>query len=204
MDQIAIGAFIARERRARKLTQRQLADALGISDKTVSKWECGNGLPEVSLMLPLCEALELSVNELLSGERLDEEQYRRRAEENMMDLIREREENQRRFWLTFVSGASALGLFVMLFVLIAYSDWISPLAKAMLCAAGLVCFFGALVAVMEGERTIGWYKCGHCGEKFVPSFKQYLWGEHLWTKRRLRCPHCGQRGWCRKVMGRED
>ena len=153
MDQTEIGAFIARERRAKKLTQRQLADALGISDKTVSKWECGNGLPEVSLMLPLCAALELSVNELLSGERLDEEQYRRRAEENMMDLIREREENKRRFWLTFVSGMSALALFVMLFALISYSDWISPLIKTLLCAAGLICFFGALVAVMEGERT---------------------------------------------------
>ena len=57
MDQIRIGRFIAQCRKARGLTQRQLADGLGISDKTVSKWECGNGLPEVSLMLPLCAAL---------------------------------------------------------------------------------------------------------------------------------------------------
>ncbi len=204
MDQSKIGRFIAQMRKEQSFTQRQLADRLGISDKTVSKWECGNGLPEVSLMLPLCAALEISVNELLSGERLDEAEYRRKAEENMMDLIREREENKRRFWLTFVSGMSALALFVMLFVLIAYSDWISPAVRALLTVAGLICFFGALVAVMEGERTIGWYKCGRCGEKFVPSFRQYLWGEHLWTKRRLRCPHCGQRCWCRKVMGRED
>ena len=54
MDQIRIGRFIAQCRKTGGLTQRQLADGLGISDKTVSKWECGNGLPEVSLMLPLC------------------------------------------------------------------------------------------------------------------------------------------------------
>ena len=89
MDQIKIGAFIQKTRKARNLTQRDLAERLGISDKTVSKWETGSGLPEVGLMLPLCEQLGISVNELLSGESLDGTQYRRRAEENMVRLVRE-------------------------------------------------------------------------------------------------------------------
>ncbi len=66
MDQIRIGKFIAESRKSRNLTQRQLADALSISDKTISKWECGKGLPEISIMLPLCEALDITVNDLLS------------------------------------------------------------------------------------------------------------------------------------------
>ena len=78
MDQARIGKFIAEMRKAKRLTQRQLADALAISDKTVSKWECGKGLPEVSLMLPLCEALEITVNDLLSGERVSGTDYQRR------------------------------------------------------------------------------------------------------------------------------
>ena len=69
MDQIRIGKFIAKSRKARNLTQRQLADTLCISDKTISKWECGKGLPEVSLLLPLCTALDITVNDLLSGEK---------------------------------------------------------------------------------------------------------------------------------------
>ena len=81
MDQIKIGKFIASMRKARSMTQRQLADELGISDKTVSKWECGNGMPEVALMLPLCDALHINVNELLSGERLDGADYQKKAEE---------------------------------------------------------------------------------------------------------------------------
>ena len=90
MDQGKIGAFIAQMRKEKKYTQRQLADLLGISDKTISKWECGNGLPEVSLMLPLCEALGITVNELLSGERLGEKAYREKAEENIVRLMREK------------------------------------------------------------------------------------------------------------------
>lgn len=72
MDQIKTGKFIANMRREKQLTQLQLADKLFIINKAVSKCECGNGMPDVSLMLPLCEILEISVNELLCGERLDE------------------------------------------------------------------------------------------------------------------------------------
>ena len=100
MDQARIGRFIAEMRKAKRLTQRQLADALAISDKTVSKWECGKGLPEVSLMLPLCEALEITVNDLLSGERVSGTDYQRKAEENMVDLVRKNQENRRRLALS--------------------------------------------------------------------------------------------------------
>ena len=71
MDQLKIGRFIQTVRKELKFTQREVAERLHISDKTVSKWETGNGLPEVSLMLPLCGMLGISVHELLSGERLD-------------------------------------------------------------------------------------------------------------------------------------
>ena len=79
MDQIKTGKFIAEERKNKKLTQRQLADILNISDKTISKWETGNGFPEISLLQPLCQALDISVNELLSGERLSEDEYKKKA-----------------------------------------------------------------------------------------------------------------------------
>ena len=98
MDQIKIGRFIAKMRKEKPYTQRQLADMLGISDKTVSKWETGNGLPDVSLMMPLCDLLQISVNELLSGERLTDSEYQKKAEENMMNLIMEREESKKKIF----------------------------------------------------------------------------------------------------------
>ena len=88
MDQAKTGRFIAARRRELGLTQRQLAERLSISEMTVSKWECGGGLPEVGLMLPLCETLGVSVNELLAGRRVEEEEYKEQAEANMMDLVR--------------------------------------------------------------------------------------------------------------------
>lgn len=95
MDQIKIGKFIAVMRKEQSYTQKQLAEKLGISDKTISKWETGNGMPEVSLMLPLCDALKISVNELLSGERLTEHSYHERAEENMVKLIKEKDDKKK-------------------------------------------------------------------------------------------------------------
>ena len=80
MDQEKIGKFIAERRKQMQLTQKQLADKIGISDKTVSKWECGRGLPEVAFMLPLCSSLNINVNELLSGEKLSNESYHEKAE----------------------------------------------------------------------------------------------------------------------------
>lgn len=85
MNQIVIGNFIASERKRKGYTQRQLADILQISDKTISKWERGNGFPEVSLLLPLCNELDITVNELLSGERVSEQDYQKKAEENMVE-----------------------------------------------------------------------------------------------------------------------
>ena len=68
MDSIKIGKFIAEKRKAKNLTQLQLAERLYVTDRAVSKWECGRSLPDSSIMLELCEALGISVNELLTGE----------------------------------------------------------------------------------------------------------------------------------------
>lgn len=75
MNQVKIGRFIAEMRRRRNLTQREFADILGISDKTVSKWECGNGMPELSFMQPICNILQIDLNELFSGEKLTDADY---------------------------------------------------------------------------------------------------------------------------------
>lgn len=88
MNQEKIGKFIAALRKENSMTQKELAEKLGVSDKTVSKWETGRGLPEISIMQSLCETLDISINELLSGERLDITEYREKAEENITALMK--------------------------------------------------------------------------------------------------------------------
>ena len=105
MDQAQTGRFIAARRKELGLTQRQLAEKLSVSDKTISKWECGGGLPEVGLMLPLCGELGVTVNELLAGRRVEETEYREQAEANMVDLVRQDQENKKRMALSVVCGS---------------------------------------------------------------------------------------------------
>ena len=116
MDQIKIGKFIAEERKAKKYTQRELADKLSISDKTISKWERGNGFPEVSLLLPLCNELEITVNELLSGERLQEMDYKKKAEENMVNLVKEAQESKKKIIMSAMVSVLVIVAAVPLFV----------------------------------------------------------------------------------------
>ncbi len=87
MNQEKIGKFIAEQRKEQKLTQEELAEKLGITYKAVSKWECGKGLPDASIMVQLCEILNISVNDLLSGEKIDKENYQKKLEENIIDTI---------------------------------------------------------------------------------------------------------------------
>lgn len=94
MDQVKTGKFIATIRKGKGMTQKQLADEIGVSDKTISKWETGNGMPELSSIMPLCQVLQVNVNELLSGEHLSDDSYSRKAEENMVNLIQETEKNR--------------------------------------------------------------------------------------------------------------
>ena len=112
MDQVKIGKFIADLRREREMTQKELAEQVGVSDKAVSKWECGNGMPEISILMPLCQTLQVNVNELLSGERLSNDNYSEKAEENIMHLIQENEEARGKHKRAVLETALLLGLSV--------------------------------------------------------------------------------------------
>lgn len=102
MDQIKTGQFIGQLRKEKNMTQKELADKLGISDKTVSKWETGKGLPDASLFEPICEELNISITDLLAGTRVSPEEYSKKAEENIMALMKENQNNKnvnKQIWL---------------------------------------------------------------------------------------------------------
>ena len=201
MDQVRSGRFIAEERKKKGYTQRQLAEKLNISDKTISKWECGNGFPEVSLLLPLCDELGITVNDLLSGEIVPREDYQKKAENNMVEMIREREANKKQFTLTLLLGGVSLAAFLTLLIVVCvYTDVIPLTVKLILLAIACVIFTVGVTAVMEGQRKIGYYQCEKCGETFVPGFRTHLLGFNMVSRRFMKCPCCQKRAWCRKVM----
>lgn len=201
MDQIKIGRFIAAIRKEQNFTQRQLAEKLNISDKTVSKWECGNGLPEVSLMLPLCDALKINVNELLSGERLSDDNYHEKAEENVMDLIREKEESKKKIILSaMVAGLTIIAALPMFIIsgMLEMETWI----RFLLIGIGLFVIIMGIIIACILDRDAGTFECQKCGTRFTPDMKSYIMGAHTITKRHLKCPHCGESSYCKHRLSK--
>ena len=96
MDQGKIGKFIAECRKKKNLTQMQLAEELNITDRAVSKWETGKAMPDSSIMLELCKILDISVNDLLCGEVVTVDNYSKELESNLLEMIKQKEEADRR------------------------------------------------------------------------------------------------------------
>lgn len=196
MEQRKIGKFIAKSRKAQGLTQRQLADRLSISDKTVSKWECGKGLPEVSMMMPLCEILNMTVNDLLSGEKVSDADYRKKAEDNMMDLIKENEENKKQMVLSVICGVITVIAVCSLAIIASYIN-MPVIARIAVIGLALITAAAGVGAAAVLEVKAGYYECPYCKTLFVPTMGAYVKGYHTLTKRRLTCPECGKTGMCR-------
>ena len=199
MDQIKIGKFIADERKRKGYTQKQLSEKLEISDKTISKWERGNGFPEVSLLLPLCNELEITVNELLSGERVSEEDYLKKAEENMVNLVREALESKKKIVLSAMVAGLTIIATVLLFILSGMFE-MPVWTRVLLMGIGFVIMVIGIAIACVLDREAGAFECPECKERFVPDMKSYVMGPHTITKRKLVCPYCGAHKYCKKVL----
>ncbi|MBQ7352679.1 MAG: helix-turn-helix transcriptional regulator [Clostridia bacterium] len=199
MDLKRIGLFIALMRKEKGLTQKELADKLYISDKTVSKWETGNGLCDVTLMEPLCKELGITVNELLSGERIDDTEYKKRAEENMLSLALERKQSKRNILLSIIVGI--ITLLSAFTILMASGYYEMPTyQRIILIIISIVILIGGIYVVCILDYHSGTFECRHCKKRFIPSMGAYLMGPHTITTRQLKCPHCGKRSYCKKRL----
>lgn len=147
MTEKSIGEFIQELRKENGLTQKELASQIGISDKTISKWENGNSVPDTSMLLSLCKALDISVNELLSGNKLPPEQYSMKAEENIMDLLKDKEQNSKSNFISVIMGI-VLGILALITIYITtigsdtnhiteYIDVPSLIFLILICAASV-------------------------------------------------------------------
>ena len=196
MDQIKIGRFIAETRKSKNLTQKQLAEKLSISDKTVSKWECGKGLPDVSIMLDLCEELQITVNDLLTGESVSKIDYQKKAEENMMNLMKENQENKKRMILSVICAVITIIATCSLVVIAAYIE-MPVIARVAVIILALVTGVFGIEAAAVLEVKAGYYECPHCKALFVPTMREYVKGYHTITRRRLTCHECGKTSMCK-------
>ncbi|MBR5136613.1 MAG: helix-turn-helix domain-containing protein [Clostridia bacterium] len=203
MDQLKIGRFISNCRKAKGLTQMQLAERLNITDRAVSKWETGRALPDASIMLDLCSLLEISVNDLLSGEVVAMENYNKELENKLIEMVKQKEEADKRLLrMEVVIGVlSVIVLFVPLFIA-AYApleDW----QRVILIFTGFIPAIVGFAYAMKLEQVAGYYKCRHCGHTYVPELKAMYKAPHMGRTRYMKCPNCGKKSWQKKVLNRE-
>lgn len=200
MDYNKIGNFIATERKAKKLTQAKLAEKVFVSEKTVSKWENGKGLPDTNSLPKLCEILGVSLNELLSGEKIIIENKYQKNEQLLLDMAKELERKNKTIWkdMWVIMTISMIALFAGFFLtafLVPEGIW-QLVSVLSLCVVFLIpCFYA-----LKLEVSVGAYKCKNCGCEIIPTYSQALWAMHRGTTRYLKCPNCKKRTWCKKVI----
>lgn len=203
MDQIKIGIFISNLRKEKGLTQAALAEMLNITDRAVSKWERGISLPDSSIMLPLCEILEINVNELLTGERINMENYDKKAEELILEMTKMKEQRDKEL----LSVEIFLGIIVsfIMFTCIFIASFVNMQTwlRILLIVLGVVPFAAGLLYALRIEQIAGYYECQKCHHKFVPTFSQVFFAMHFNRTRYMKCPECHKKSWCKKRITKD-
>ena len=203
MNQIKIGKFIAECRKKNNLTQMQLAEKLNITDRAISKWENGKAMPDSSIMLDLCEELKISVNELLSGEALEMNSYNERNEQNLIDLIKQKEQSDKKL-LTFeiVIGVIIVATLLVLIGIARYAE-MEEYIRLLIIIPSLISFIAIAFIMVKIEQVAGYYECQKCHHKYIPTYSSVLWSMHINRTRYMKCPKCNQRSWQKKVITKE-
>ena len=199
MDYNKIGKFIEEERKNKKLTQAKLAEKIFVSEKTISKWENGKGIPDTTSLVKLCEVFGVELNELLNGERF----FTPNKEQNeklLLDMAKELERKNKIIWnsMWVIMIVSMVALFAGIFIcyfLIPEGVWQVVAVFAITIIFLIPCFYA-----LKLEVSVGSYKCKNCGHEIVPTYKAALFAMHRGTTRYLKCPKCKKRTWCKKVV----
>lgn len=194
MNVVKIGQFIKELRKEKSFTQKEVAERLNVSEKTVSKWETGRGLPDLGYMLPLCKLFGISTNELLSGERLNDKQYVEKAEENIASLVSDRTSPRKKVIVSTVSCVMATLSSLALVLISAY--FINELwLRLVLIGIAVMVVVSDVAVILLVAVSAEIYECERCGEKFVPGLSAYLFAPHTFRRRYLKCPFCKKKSW---------
>lgn len=200
MEQVKIGKFIAECRKNKNMTQAQLAEKLNITDRAISKWETGKGMPDSSIMLELCDELDITVNELLSGEMISMNEYNKKAEANLLELKKIDESKnkmllQSEIVIGLLSAMAFLGVVILTNIFVENQTYISIIG---ICS--FIIFFIGISFALKIETIAGYYECKKCHHKYIPKYNDVFWSIHFARTRYLKCPECNQRSWSKKVV----
>ena len=203
MDQVKIGKFIAECRKKNGLTQMQLAEKLNITDRAVSKWETGKAMPDTSIMLELCNILKISVNDLLSGEVVSMDNYNKQLENNLIEMVKQKEAADRRLLSLEIIIGIVVSVILFALTIIAALVQMENWLRIVLIVIGVVPFLIGMVYALRIEQVAGYYQCAKCGHKYVPTYRSVFFAMHINRTRYMKCPKCHKKSWQKKVISKE-
>lgn len=154
-------------------------------------------------MLDLCDALGITVTDLLYGEVISVEDHNKKLEEQLLEIIKQKEESDKRLLsLEWVIGILSLLVLFIPIIIASYlpmEDW----QRIVLIFSGFIpCFVGFFYAV-KIEQIAGYYECKECGHRYVPTYKAVNLAPHMGRTRKMTCPKCGKKSWQKKVISKD-
>ena len=203
MNQIKIGKFITERRKNVNLTQMQLAEKLNITDRAVSKWETGRAMTDSSITIELCDVLQITVNDLLSGEVVSMDNYNKELENKLLEMVKEKEAADKRLLsLEIIIGVVCIVIILALTAVASMLQMVEGL-RILLIMIAVVPFLVTVPFLLKIEQTAGYYECAKCGHRYVPTYNSVLWAMHMGRTRYMRCPECDQKSWQKKVLSKD-
>lgn len=200
MDQEKIGKFIAECRKNKNMTQADLAEKLNITDRAISKWETGKGMPDSSIMLELCERLDISVNELLSGETINTDDYNKKAENNLLEF-KKLDDTKNKILLQSEIIIGILSSIIFIGVVILADLFIkNEVYVTVICILSFIIFILLVSFLLRIETVAGYYECMKCHYKYIPKYNDVFWAMHFGRGRYLKCPKCQSKSWNKKIV----
>ncbi|MCX4249338.1 MAG: helix-turn-helix transcriptional regulator [Bacilli bacterium] len=203
MDLIKIGKFIANCRKDKKITQEKLAEKLYISDRAISKWERGLSLPDTDKMLELCDILDITVNELLNGEKTEMNDDNKKTEKLLIDMVKQKKESDKRLLSIEIVIGILITVILLALVFIASFCEMEYWLRITLILTGFIPLVIIVPFAILIEQKAGYYECQKCHHKYIPTYSSVLCAMHINRTRYMKCPKCNQRSWQKKVITKE-
>ena len=198
MDQIKIGKFISFKRKEKNITQSELAEMLNITDRAISKWENGICLPDASNMTDLCKILDISINDLFSGEVVDMKDNEKKLAENLLEMIKIKKQRDKELLSLEIFMGVIVSIIMLTCIYIALYANIQDWLRVILIIIGSIPFVIGMCYAIRIEQIAGYYECDNCHYKYVPSYKKVLFAAHINRTRKMKCPQCHKKTWQKK------
>ena len=200
MDQIKIGKFIQKKRKEKGITQAELAEILNITDRAISKWENGICMPDVSTIEELCKILNITINDLFSGEVVDMKNNEKMLEQNLLEMTRLKEERDKQLLtLEIFIGITSTIILLGSVLLVCWLE-LSKIPATILITLSSVIFAIGMGLALRIEQIAGYYECSNCHHKYIPTYQSVFWAKHINRTRKMKCPKCGKKTWNKKIL----